>query len=101
METFNNARRLVKKLEQINIAEVCIEDKIFPKTNSFINGEAQPLASIDEFSGKIKAMKDTQLDKDFMVVARVEAFIAGWGLRGSIKAGGGISESRSRCYFNA
>ena len=77
---FNNARRLVKKLEQLDIAGVCIEDKLFPKTNSFINGEAQPLASIEEFCGKIKAMKDSQMDDDFMVVARVEAFIAGWGL---------------------
>ncbi len=77
---FNNARRLVKKLEQRNIAGVCIEDKIFPKTNSFINGNAQPLAHIDEFCGKIKAMKDTQMDENFMVVARVEAFIAGHGL---------------------
>ena len=32
---FNNMRRLVRKLEQRNIAGVCIEDKIFPKTNSF------------------------------------------------------------------
>ncbi|MGG1659197.1 phosphoenolpyruvate mutase [Brevibacillus sp. NRS-1366] len=77
---FNNARRLVKKLEQRNIAGVCIEDKLFPKTNSFLNGEAQPLAEVDEFCGKIKAMKDTQNDDDFIVVARVEAFIAGWGL---------------------
>ncbi|MCG7344921.1 phosphoenolpyruvate mutase [Sporosarcina sp. ACRSL] len=76
---FNNARRLVKKLEQIDIAGVCIEDKLFPKTNSFI-GTAQPLAPIEEFCGKIKAMKDTQMDDDFVVVARVEAFIAGWGL---------------------
>lgn len=77
---FNNARRLVKKLEQRNIAGVCIEDKLFPKTNSFINGKAQPLAEVDEFCGKIKAMKDTQDDDDFIVVARVEAFIAGLGL---------------------
>ncbi|MFC5602750.1 phosphoenolpyruvate mutase [Sporosarcina koreensis] len=76
---FNNARRLVKKLEQIDIAGVCIEDKLFPKTNSFI-GTAQPLAPIEEFCGKIKAMKDTQMDEDFVVVARVEAFIAGWGV---------------------
>jgi phosphoenolpyruvate phosphomutase len=27
---FNNARRLVKKLEQRDIAGVCIEDKLFP-----------------------------------------------------------------------
>lgn len=78
---FNNARRLVQKLEQRHIAGVCIEDKLFPKTNSFLNGEAQSLAQIEEFSGKIQAMKDTQRDDDFIVVARVEAFIAGWGLQ--------------------
>jgi len=77
---FNNARRLVRKLEQRDIAGVCIEDKLFPKTNSFISGESQPLADVDEFCGKVKAMKDSQSDSDFVVVARVEAFIAGWGL---------------------
>lgn len=77
---FNNVRRLVKKLEQRNIAAVCIEDKIFPKTNSLINGSSQQLANIDEFSGKIKAAKDVQLDDDFSVVARVEALIAGKGM---------------------
>lgn len=82
---FNNVRRLVKKLEQRNIAAMCIEDKLFPKTNSFINGEAQELAKIDEFSGKIKAAKDTQEDPDFCVVARIEAFIAGWGLDEALK----------------
>src|SRR5512145_2609630 len=40
---FNNARRLVRKLEQRNIAGVCLEDKLFPKTNSFISGEKQAL----------------------------------------------------------
>ena len=77
---FNNARRLVNKLEQRGCAAVCIEDKEFPKTNSFIKGEKQPLAAVDEFAGKIKAMKDAQNDPDFSVVARLEAFIAGWGL---------------------
>lgn len=82
---FNNARRLVRKLEQRRIAGVCVEDKLFPKTNSFISGEAQPLADIDEFCGKLKAMKDTQEDPDFVVVARVEAFIAGWGLEEALR----------------
>lgn len=77
---FNNVRRLVRKLEQRQVAGMCIEDKLFPKTNSFINGEQQPLAEIDEFVGKIKAAKDTQQDEDFVVVARVEALIAGWGM---------------------
>lgn len=78
---FNNARRLVKKLEQRDIAGVCIEDKLFPKTNSFIKGDEQSLTDIDEFCGKIRAMKDVQTDKDFVVVARLEAFIAGLGLK--------------------
>ena len=77
---FNNMRRLVRKLEQRNIAGVCIEDKQFPKTNSFIDGERQPLADVDEFCGKIKAGKDSQQDDDFCIIARVEALIAGWGL---------------------
>jgi phosphoenolpyruvate phosphomutase len=77
---FNNARRLVRKLEQRNIAGVCFEDKLFPKTNSFISGEKQALAEVDEFCGKLRAAKDTQLDPDFVIVARTEAFIAGWGL---------------------
>jgi phosphoenolpyruvate phosphomutase len=90
---FNNARRLVKKLEQRHIAGVCIEDKLFPKTNSFINAKAQPLADIDEFCGKIKAMKDIQMDDEFVVVARVEAFITGWGLKEAL--------SRAEAYRQA
>jgi phosphoenolpyruvate phosphomutase len=78
--SFNNFRRLVHKLEQRGVAAVCIEDKLFPKTNSFISGDTQPLADIHEFCGKIKAGKDAQRDDDFTIVARVEAFIAGWGL---------------------
>lgn len=77
---FNNVRRLVRKLEQRQVAGVCLEDKLFPKTNSFIDGEKQQLAQVDEFCGKIRAAKDTQIDPDFMLVARTEAFIAGWGL---------------------
>ncbi|MBV9549264.1 MAG: phosphoenolpyruvate mutase [Alphaproteobacteria bacterium] len=73
---FNNVRRLVKKLCDRKVAGVCIEDKLFPKTNSFI-GEAQPMAEIDEFCGRIKAGKDSQTDDDFVLVARVEALICG------------------------
>jgi phosphoenolpyruvate phosphomutase len=82
---FNSVRRLVRKLEQIDIAAMCIEDKLFPKTNSFIASESQPLADIAEFAGKIKAAKDTQKDPNFSVVARVEALIAGWGMEEALK----------------
>lgn len=82
---FNNMQRLVRKLEQRHIAAVCIEDKLFPKTNSFIKGDAQPMADMHEFCGKIKAGKDAQTDPDFCIIARVEAFICGWGLAEALR----------------
>lgn len=77
---FNNVRRLVRKLEQRGVAALCIEDKLFPKANSFLDGEVQPLATLEEFAGKVKAGKDAARDADFAIVARTEALIAGWGL---------------------
>ncbi len=82
---FNNMQRLIGKLEQRRIAAVCIEDKCFPKTNSFLNGETQPMADIDEFCGKLRAGKDAQTDDDFCIIARVEAFICGWGLTEALR----------------
>ena len=82
---FNNMQRLVRKLEHRHIAAVCIEDKLFPKTNSFIKGNAQPMADMQEFCGKIKAGKDAQTDPDFSIIARVEAFICGWGLAEALR----------------
>ncbi len=82
---YNNARRLVKKLEQIDVAGVCLEDKLFPKQNSLLDDGRQDLADPYEFGRKLTACKDTAKDPDFVVVARVEAFIAGWGLEEALK----------------
>ncbi len=83
---FNNVRRLVRKLGERGIAGVCIEDKLFPKTNSFI-GEDQPLAEIEEFCGRIKAGKDSQASDDFVIVARVEALISGRSMDEALRRG--------------
>lgn len=89
---FNNVRRVVRKLCDRGIAGVCIEDKLFPKTNSFI-GDGQPLADIDEFCGKIKAGKDSQSDDDFSLVARVEALISGRGMAEALTRAGAYHEA--------
>lgn len=81
---FNNVRRFVRKLCERGVAGICIEDKLFPKTNSFV-GERQPLAEIDEFCGRIKAGKDSQTDDDFVFVARVEALISGRGMEEALR----------------
>lgn len=88
----NNVIYMVKKFEAAGIAAVCMEDKQFPKVNSFIPGR-QDLASIGEFVGKIMAAKNAQETKDFCVFARVEALIAGWGQEEALK--------RARAYEQA
>jgi phosphoenolpyruvate phosphomutase len=96
---FNNVRRLVRKLEQRGVAAMCLEDKLFPKTNSFIKGEQQELAPIDEFVGKLSAAKDTQRDGDFCVVARVESLIAGMGLAETLDRAHAYSEAGADAVF--
>jgi len=91
---FNNARIFCRKLEQLGIGGVCFEDKLFPKTNSFIEVQGgQQLADINEFCGKIKACKDYRINPNFVIVARLEAFISGHGLDEALK--------RAYAYHNA
>lgn len=80
----NNVIHMVKKYEAAGIAAVAIEDKKFPKVNSYILGR-QELVSITEFVGKILAAKNAQESNDFMVIARVEALIAGQKLEEALK----------------
>jgi len=80
----NNAIHMVRRFEAAGVSAVCIEDKNFPKVNSFVPGR-QELAPIAEFVGKIMAAKNARIKKDFMVFARVEALIAGWGHDEAIK----------------
>lgn len=88
---FNNARIVARKLVQAGASGVCLEDKVFPKMNSFV-GDRHPLADIDEYCGRVKAIKDTCSD-DFVIVARLEAFISGYGVEEALH--------RAHCYAQA
>jgi phosphoenolpyruvate phosphomutase len=90
---FNNVRRFVAKLEQRGAAGVCLEDKLFPKTNSFVNGKDQELAAVGEFAGRIKAARDAPHDDRFVVVARTEALVAGRSMAEAL--------SRAEAYWRA
>jgi phosphoenolpyruvate phosphomutase len=81
-----NVIRMVQLFESAGIAAVCLEDKQYPKLNSFIAGK-QELASVSEFVGKLLAAKNAQRDPDFVVIARTEALIAGWGVDEAIRRG--------------
>ena len=73
----SNVSRMVKKYENAGIAAICIEDKIFPKQNSLLQNGRNDLISEKEFVAKIIAAKDAKQDKNFMIIARVEALISG------------------------
>jgi phosphoenolpyruvate phosphomutase len=88
-----NVMRMVEEYEKAGIAGVCIEDNVFPKRCSFYAGVRRELETIEEFSGKIRAAKRTQRHADFVVTARTEALIAGWGMEEAL--------ARARAYAEA
>lgn len=77
-ESVNSARIMVNKLTKAGAAGVCIEDKVFPKHNSFLFNSEDDLADPRLHAAKIRAMKDE--NPDFVVIARLESFIARQGV---------------------
>jgi phosphoenolpyruvate mutase len=71
---------LCRRLERASAGGVVIEDKRFPKRNSLSGESAQELEDIEVFSRKIKRGKAACQTEDFLVVARLEGFIAGAGI---------------------
>lgn len=68
----------VRTLERHGISAVIIEDKVGLKKNSLFGTDAvQVQDTIENFSHKIKAGKEAQVTKDFMIIARIESLIAG------------------------
>ena len=68
----------VRTLERLGISAVIIEDKVGLKQNSLFGTDAvQTQDTIEGFCSKIKAGKDAQITRDFMVISRIESLIAG------------------------
>lgn len=74
-----NVLYAVEQFEAAGAAAVVIEDKMFPKVTSLIAGGRQDLVSIAEHQGKIEAAVSARKDPNFMIIARIEALIAGRG----------------------
>jgi len=81
----SNVSHMVKKYENAGIAAISIEDKTFPKQNSLLENGKQELLSEKDFVAKLIAAKDAKQDKNFMIIARLEALIAGLGMNEAIK----------------
>ena len=71
----------VKTLERIGVSAVIVEDKTGLKQNSLYGTDAkQVLDDPHAFAAKIKAGKQAQVTRDFMIIARLESLIAGMGM---------------------
>lgn len=88
-----NVMRTVTDHERAGVAAICIEDNVFPKRCSFYAGVRRELISTNEHCGKIKAAKTAQTVPDFMVIARTEALIAGWGREEALKRAEAYAEA--------
>jgi len=88
-----NVMRTVSDRERVGVAAICIEDNVYPKRCSFYAGVRRELIPIKEHCGKIKAAKAAQTVPDFMVIARTEALIAGWGKDEAIKRAEAYAEA--------
>ena len=76
----DNFRFLIKRLENQGVSAVIIEDKIFPKRNSFGGTVGAGMEEPDIFSKKLKVGMETKSTNDFLVIARLESLIAGLGM---------------------
>lgn len=77
-----NLRRTVTEFEHGGIDAICIEDKLYPKRNSF--RDSNDLIDAYEFAMKVRAAKRSQSGSDFMVIARLESLISGVGVEDAL-----------------
>jgi phosphoenolpyruvate phosphomutase len=80
-----NVMRTVNDRERAGVAGICIEDNVYPKRCSFYAGVRRELIPIEEHCSKIKAAKAAQIFPEFVIIARTEALIAGWGQEEALK----------------
>jgi phosphoenolpyruvate mutase len=77
---------LVRSLERCGASAIIMEDKVGLKKNSLFKDQAGTKQDKPElFAKKIKQICNFRKNKDFMVIARIESFIVGKGLKDALK----------------
>lgn len=82
---YNTASTAIKMIEKAGVAGVCVEDKLFPKHNSFLDNSGSDLEDPYVFAAKIKALRNSVENPDFVIIARLEEFISGKGLDEAVR----------------
>jgi phosphoenolpyruvate phosphomutase len=78
---FSNVVRTAVDFDRAGVAAICIEDNLFPKRNSLYQGQSKrDLIPTREQARRLKAAVEGKDSEAFVVIARVEALIAGHGV---------------------
>ena len=84
----------VRSLERLGVSAVIIEDKEGLKRNSlFGNDVTQTQSLIEDFCGRLRVGKESQITDDFMVIARIESLILDQGIEDAVE--------RAEAYIDA
>ncbi|MBA3464638.1 MAG: isocitrate lyase/phosphoenolpyruvate mutase family protein [Deltaproteobacteria bacterium] len=90
----SNVVRTVVEFERAGIAGICLEDNLFPKRNSLYSGESKrELIAAAEQARRIRAGKSAQESDSFVIIARVEALIAGHGVEAACERADAYAEA--------
>ena len=77
---------LIRSLERSGVSAIIMEDKIGLKKNSLFKDQSQTKQDKPStFAKKIKKICNSRQSKDFMIIARIESFILGKGLKDALK----------------
>ena len=77
---------LIRSLERCGASAVIMEDKVGVKKNSLFKNQTDTKQDKPVlFAKKIKQVCKTRKNKDFMMIARIESFIVGKGLKDALK----------------
>ena len=85
---------LVKTLERVGVSAIVLEDKIGLKKNSLFKSQVGVKQdSIENFCMKLKKAKESKISDDLFIVARIESFILGKGLKDAMRRAEAYSRS--------
>jgi phosphoenolpyruvate phosphomutase / 2-hydroxyethylphosphonate cytidylyltransferase len=77
---------LIRSLERSGVSAIIMEDKIGIKKNSLFKDQGDVKQDKPElFAKKIQQVCKSRQSKDFLIIARIESFIVGKGLKDAIK----------------
>ena len=91
---------IVKSLERIGASAIVIEDKVGLKKNSLFKDQKNAKQdSINNFCNKINEAKKIKLSDDFLIIARIESFILGKGIKDARKRAEAYSKAGADCIL--